>query len=162
MSPLGQRCWRVPVLAIAHRGIDASFCIVGIPFDIGTANRSGARFGPAAIRHASRMLMDGDHRHWWIDPAALSVADIGDFRIALGDIPKSLSLIEEQAASLDHLVALGGDHTVTLPLLRGCRQQAWQSPGIGALRCPCRHLARKFRPALCPRLRVLPRHRVTG
>ena len=118
MSPLGQRCWRVPVLAIAHRGIDASFCIVGIPFDIGTTNRSGARFGPAAIRQASRMLVDGDHPHWWIDPAALSVADIGDFRIALGDIPKSLSLIEEQAASLDHLIALGGDHTVTLPLLR--------------------------------------------
>ena len=105
-------------LAIAHRGIDASFCIAGIPFDIGTTNRSGARFGPAAIRHASRMLVDGDHPHWWIDPAALSVADIGDFRIALGDIPKSLSLIEEQAASLDHLIALGGDHTVTLPLLR--------------------------------------------
>ena len=105
-------------LAIAHRGIDASFCIVGIPFDIGTTNRSGARFGPAAIRHASRMLVDGDHPHWWIEPAALSVADIGDFRIALGDIPKSLSLIEEQAASLDHLIALGGDHTVTLPLLR--------------------------------------------
>ena len=62
--------------------------------------------------------MDGDHPHWWIDPAALSVADIGDFRIALGDIAKSLSLIEEQAAGLDHLIALGGDHTVTLPLLR--------------------------------------------
>ena len=85
-------------LAIARSATDASFCIAGIPFDIGTTNRSGARFGPAAIRQASRMLVDGEHPRWWIDPAALSVADIGDFRIALGDIPKSLSLIEEQAA----------------------------------------------------------------
>ena len=105
-------------LAIARSATDASFCIAGIPFDIGTTNRSGARFGPAAIRQASRMLVDGEHPRWWIDPAALSVADIGDFRIALGDIPKSLSLIEEQAAGFDHLIALGGDHTVTLPLLR--------------------------------------------
>ena len=110
-------------LAIARRDADASFCIAGIPFDIGTTNRSGARFGPAAIRQASRMLVDGDHPHWWIDPAALSVADIGDFRIALGDIPKSLSLIEEQAADFDHLIALGGDHTVTLPLLRAAAKR---------------------------------------
>ena len=39
-------------------------------------------------------------------------------RIALGNILESLQLIEEQAASFDHLIALGGDHTVTLPLLR--------------------------------------------
>jgi len=89
-------------LAIESRGTDASFCIAGIPFDVGSTNRSGARFGLAAIRQASRMLVDGDHPHWWIDPAAQSVADIGDFRIALGDIPKSLSLIQEQAAGLDH------------------------------------------------------------
>ena len=72
---------------------------------------AGARFGPAAIRQASRMLVDGDHPQRWIDPAALPVADIGDFRIALGDILPSLALIEEQAAALKHLVALGGDHT---------------------------------------------------
>src|SRR5688572_15720477 len=81
-------------LAIANRSADASLHIAGIPFDIGTTHRSGARFGPAAIRQASRMLVDGDHPHWGIDPAALSVADIGDLRIALGDIPDSLSLIE--------------------------------------------------------------------
>src|SRR5215213_8003289 len=101
---------RPSFLAIERGGTDASFCIAGIPFDIGTTHRSGARFGPAAIRQASRMLVDGDHPHWWIDPAAQSVADIGDFRIALGDIPKSLSLIEEQATGFDHLIALGGDH----------------------------------------------------
>ena len=110
-------------LAIARRTGDASFCIAGIPFDIGTTNRSGARFGPAAIRQASRMLADGDHPHRWIDPAALSVADIGDFSVALGDIPSSISLIEKQAAAFEHLIALGGDHTVTLPLLRSAVQR---------------------------------------
>jgi agmatinase len=105
-------------LAIKSQATDASYCIAGIPLDIGTTNRSGARFGPNAIRQASRMLVDGDHPHWWVDPAAMSVADIGDFRVALGDIPGSLSLIEKQAAAIRHLIVLGGDHTVTLPLLR--------------------------------------------
>jgi agmatinase len=48
----------------------------------------------------------------------LPFADIGDFAIALGDIPESLRLIEEQAARHRHLLTLGGDHTITLPLLR--------------------------------------------
>lgn len=110
-------------LAIANRAADATFCIAGIPFDIGTTHRSGARFGPAAIRQASRMLVDGDHPQRWIDPAALPVADTGDFRIALGDILQSLALIEEQAAEFKHLIALGGDHSITLPLLRAAAKQ---------------------------------------
>ncbi|MBI1981176.1 MAG: arginase family protein, partial [Methylocystis sp.] len=40
---------------------DAAVAVAGVPFDIGTTNRSGARFGPSAIRHASRMLIDGEH-----------------------------------------------------------------------------------------------------
>ena len=110
-------------LGITRRDPEAAFCIAGIPFDLGTTNRSGARFGPAAIRQASRMLVDGDHPHWWIDPAALPVADIGDFAIALGDIPQSLALIEAQAARIGHLIALGGDHTVTLALLRAAAKR---------------------------------------
>jgi agmatinase len=64
------------------------------------------------------MLVDGDHPFHWVDPRQLPLADIGDFTIALGDIPKSLALIEEQASRVDHLVALGGEHGITLPLLR--------------------------------------------
>ena len=96
----------------------AAICVAGIPLDIGVTNRSGARFGPSAIRQASRMLVDGDHPFHWVDPRQLSLDDIGDFTIALGDIPKSLALIEEQASRVDHLVALGGEHGITLPLLR--------------------------------------------
>lgn len=97
---------------------DAPVCVAGIPFDLGTTNRPGARFGPAAIRAASRMLVDGENPGHWRDPQARGLADLGDFRIALGDIPASLALIEAQAAGLAHLVALGGDHTVSLALLR--------------------------------------------
>ena len=97
---------------------DAQFHIAGIPLDIGTTNRSGARFGPHAIRHASRMLVDGAHPGTWRDPVTLPVADIGDFAIALGDIQASLTLIERQAAESGHLIALGGEHGITLPLLR--------------------------------------------
>ena len=96
----------------------ASLQIAGIPLDIGTTNRAGARFGPHAIRHASRMLVDGAHPGTWRDPLTLPVADIGDFAIALGDLPASLALIERQAAQSAHLVVLGGEHGITLPLLR--------------------------------------------
>ena len=105
-------------LGIGRRERDAAIAVAGIPLDIGTTNRSGARFGPQAIRHASRMLVDGAHPTTWINPAELMLSDIGDFRIALGDIPASLKAIEEQAAAVDHLVALGGEHGITLALLR--------------------------------------------
>jgi agmatinase len=110
-------------LGIERREATADFCVAGIPFDIGTTNRSGARFAPSAIRHASRMLVDGDHPVWWTDPAAMSVSDIGNFQIALGDIRASLELIERQAAAINHLVAFGGDHTVTLGLLRAAARR---------------------------------------
>jgi agmatinase len=109
---------RPTFLGIERSTADAALCVAGIPFDLGTSNRPGARFGPVAIRQASRMLLDGDHPASWVEPAALSLADIGDFRIAHGDIAGTLAQIEAQAASLEHLVALGGDHTVTLCLLR--------------------------------------------
>jgi agmatinase len=105
-------------LGIARNDPASPICVAGIPFDLGTTNRAGARSGPPAIRQASRMLVDGDHPMHWVNPAALPLADIGDFAIALGDIAASLAKIEEQAARIEHLVAFGGDHGITLPLLR--------------------------------------------
>src|SRR6266478_4428229 len=96
---------RPTFLGVERASADAVICIAGIPFDLGTSNRPGARFGPAAIRQASRMLVDGDH------PVARSAP-------AERDIAGSLAAIEAQARPLGHLVALGGDHTVTLGLLR--------------------------------------------
>lgn len=102
----------------AKRDREVALCVAGVPYDIGTSNRPGARFGPHAIRHASRMLLDGDHPVSWVDPTRLPLADIGDFRIALGDVQASMRLIERQASGISHLIGLGGDHSVTLPLLR--------------------------------------------
>jgi len=105
-------------LGTARSDPGAAICIAGIPLDLGTTNRSGARFGPGAIRHASRMLVDGAHPQHWVDAGKLPLADIGDFAIALGDLVGSLALIEAAADKIEHLVALGGDHSITLPLLR--------------------------------------------
>ncbi|MCK8786525.1 agmatinase [Roseomonas sp. NAR14] len=106
-------------LGLGRHDRDAEFVVAGIPLDIGTTNRGGARGGPAAIRQASRMLVDGAHPRGWVDPAALSLSDAGDFAIALGDIAGSLALIEAQAASVGgQLLALGGEHGITLALLR--------------------------------------------
>jgi agmatinase len=105
-------------LGLERSDLDAAILIAGIPFDAATTNRSGARFGPQAIRQASRMLRDGAHPRRFVDPTTLSLADVGNFRIALGDIAATMSIIETQACELAHLIALGGDHSVTLPLLR--------------------------------------------
>jgi agmatinase len=110
-------------LGITRAGHDARFTVAGIPFDIGTTNRAGARDGPAAIRRASRMLVDGVHPEFWIDPTTRDLADIGDFEIALGDIPTSLARIEAQAARANHLLSLGGEHGITLPLLRALNRR---------------------------------------
>jgi agmatinase len=109
---------RPSFLGVERTGADAAICVAGIPFDLGTSNRPGARFGPAAIRQASRMLVDGDHPASWAEMERLDLADVGDFRIVHGDIPATLAKIAEQATPFEHLVSLGGDHTITLPLLR--------------------------------------------
>jgi agmatinase len=108
----------------------AALCLAGVGLDIGTTNRAGARFGPQAIRHASRMLVDGAHPGSWIDPATLAVSDLGDFQIALGDIAGSLALIEAQARPIRHLITLGGEHGITLPLLRAHAARGGDVPGV--------------------------------
>jgi agmatinase len=110
-------------LGVARTGLDADYVIAGVPMDIGTTNRSGTRDGPAAIRRASRMLTDGDHPEHWVEPARMSIADIGDFQLALGDIQGSLVAIQSQAEAIGHLIALGGEHSITLPLLRALTQR---------------------------------------
>jgi agmatinase len=109
---------RPTFLGAARSDAAAPICVAGVPFDIGTTNRSGARFGPQAIRHASRMLVDGHHPTTWLNPETVPLADIGDFALPLGDVAGSLAAIEEQARPLPHLIALGGDHSITLGLLR--------------------------------------------
>ncbi|MBV9221709.1 MAG: agmatinase [Methylobacteriaceae bacterium] len=105
-------------LGTSRNDRDAAICIAGIPFDIGTTNRSGARFGPHAIRQASRMLVDGAHPRSWVKVPALPLSDIGNFPIIPGEVQANLAIIEREAATIRHLIALGGDHSISLPLLR--------------------------------------------
>jgi agmatinase len=105
-------------LGVTRRSADARFAILGVPFDVGTTNRPGARFGPEAIRRASRMLVDGANPLGWYDPDGRDLADLGDLPIPVGDVAAALAMIEAAAATPAHLVTLGGDHGITLAMLR--------------------------------------------
>ena len=102
-------------------GIDIA--VTGIPFDLATTNRPGARLGPRAVRAASAQLSWGPPWPWGFDPTLrLAVADIGDCALDHGrpaDIPAQ---IERHAADVlragASMLGIGGDHYITLPLLR--------------------------------------------
>ena len=108
---------RESFLGIGNTSEDAAITLAGVPFDIGTTNRAGARDGPAAIRRASRMA-GGEYPDLPHDAYALDVADVGNFGLLMGNLDASMRMIEEQASRFNHLVAMGGDHLVSLPLLR--------------------------------------------
>jgi agmatinase len=103
-----------------HEGVDAA--VVGIPFDTATSYRSGARFGPEAIR-AGSVLLRPWHPALEVDVfAAQSVVDWGDLAITPGNAAKTMDQI---AAGLGELlgagiipVVLGGDHSIALGELR--------------------------------------------
>lgn len=111
---------RLPTQATAE-GLDA--CFVGIPFDIGASNRSGARLGPRQIRDESRMLRPYNVATRAAPFESLQVADIGDVPINTFNLLKSIDIIEHFYTHniLQHNViplTLGGDHTIVLPILR--------------------------------------------
>jgi len=118
-------------LSVTRRDPAARFVIAGVPFDIGTTNRGGARFGPAAIRRASHMLVDGSHPVWRVEPGTFDISDIGNFAIALGEVAASYTLIEGQAEAIKgQLITLGGDHGIALPLLRALRRKVGEPLGL--------------------------------
>ena len=96
--------------------------IVGVPFDSGVTYRPGARFGPAAVRTGSRLIRPY-HLGLEFEPFGIQqVADAGDIACTPFDIGRAIEEIEAGAAqalgSSRHLLSIGGDHTVALPLLR--------------------------------------------
>jgi agmatinase/guanidinopropionase len=100
----------------------ADVAIVGVPFDSGTSHRSGARFGPRKIREMSMMLW-GYNNPLAVAPfKTLRVVDYGDVNVVPVDIEDTYANVErEVSAILDagvSVVALGGDHSIALPLLR--------------------------------------------
>lgn len=105
------------------------FAVCGIPFDGAVTNRPGARFGPQEIRRASLMLCDGIHPYFNVSPLD-DLGDAQDMRLPnASPLPEVRRAIEMQAAALmakHHCVFIGGDHSITLPLLRAAKAQFGQ------------------------------------
>jgi guanidinobutyrase len=102
-------------------------CFVGVPFDIGTSNRSGTRFGPRQIRAESALIRPYNMATRAAPFDSLSIADIGDVAINTFNLAASIDIIE---AAFDEILAhdcrpltLGGDHTIALPILRAMRKK---------------------------------------
>lgn len=106
-------------------GVD--FAIVGVPFDTGATFRVGARFGPEGIRNNSLLLRPYNPAQDVDIFAVCSGVDYGDLLVTPGYLPESHKQIEEGAAAVFQSGAtpifLGGDHSVSLPLLRAAAKQ---------------------------------------
>ncbi|MBD8507216.1 agmatinase [Hoyosella sp. G463] len=100
----------------------ARIAVLGIPFDAGTTFRPGARFGPAHIRENSRLLRPFNPATGRAPFGVVQVVDAGDVPVTPFDIGAAVTAIEAAARQFAdnevRLVALGGDHTIALPLLR--------------------------------------------
>jgi guanidinobutyrase len=106
-------------------GLDVAF--VGVPFDIGTSNRAGARFGPRQIRTESCLIRPYNMATRAAPFDSLQVADIGDVAINTFNLEKSVAIIEQ---AYDEILeqgckplTMGGDHTISLPILRALKKQ---------------------------------------
>ena len=98
--------------------------VMGVPYDLATTGRPGTRNGPGAIRQASSNLKWEEKRWPWQFslPDHLKVADYGDLVMIPGDSDDMLAQVEAHASRVAQagktLITFGGDHFVTLPLLR--------------------------------------------
>ena len=111
--------------ATAAPATDQPFAVAGIAWDGATTNRPGARFGPRAIRDASRMLCDATHPHFGVSPAGV-LGDAGDLALpntGLGAMRAAMAPLVAPLIRRHHMAWIGGDHSITLPLLRAYR--AW-------------------------------------
>ena len=110
---------RLPTLERAGR---ADVAVLGAPFDGATTFRPGSRFGPAAIREASLLLRPYNEALDLSPFAQAQVVDAGDAPASPVDVEGAHRAIEQSAASLyaggARVLGLGGDHSVSLPLLR--------------------------------------------
>ncbi len=98
--------------------------VMGVPYDLATSGRSGTRFGPTGIRQAAAQLRWEEKRWPYTFALAdkLRVIDYGDLEFDLGDHDHMVATVLEEAdkviAKGKMLLTLGGDHYITLPLLR--------------------------------------------
>ncbi len=108
---------------------DVDAVVMGVPYDLATSGRAGARSGPTAIRQASAQLRWEDKRWPWRFSlaSALNVIDYGDLNFDEGDSHTMVQSVVKNAASImsegKSLLSLGGDHYISLPLLRAVAEQ---------------------------------------
>lgn len=110
----------LPIAADQASAADKPFAVAGVTWDCSVTNRPGARFGPSAIRQTSRMLCDAIHPLFDVSPLD-SVADLGDLLLPNTGLEAMRAALMPQVAGLlgrHQMVWLGGDHSITLPLLR--------------------------------------------
>ena len=104
---------------------DVDVAIVGVPFDSGVSYRPGARFGPSHVREASRLLRPYNPEVNISPFASQQVVDAGDFAANPFDIEEAISSIQKSHEQLSErakkIVTIGGDHTITLPILRSLK-----------------------------------------
>lgn len=105
---------------------ELDIALLGVPFDLGTTNRAGPRHGPREIRNASSIIRRV-HPLTRLEPCRLCrVADVGDTPTNPADLMISLAMIEERVCELRqegaHVLSLGGDHLMSLPILRGMKR----------------------------------------
>ncbi|HSI51233.1 MAG TPA: agmatinase [Ideonella sp.] len=114
---------QVPPLASSQ-----TFGLAGVAWDGCVTNRPGARFGPRSIRQASHMLCDGTHPLFDVDLAGC-LGDAGDLRLpntSLEGMREAMMPLIRPLIASHHMAWLGGDHSITLPLLRAYRAQVGQ------------------------------------
>jgi agmatinase len=115
--------------------IDADVAVLGIPFDMGTQYRPGARFGPRAIREASTLFSfghDGAYDHEddmvYLPKDKVRIVDVVDADIIHTDTVKSLDnaefAVRKILAAGALPVCLGGDHAVHIPCIKAFDDQA--------------------------------------
>lgn len=105
----------------------ADVAILGAPYDSSTSNRSGTRMGPRAIREQS-LLLWGYNNVLQVAPfEELSLVDLGDVAVVPPSVTATHLAIEQAAREVlktsASLITLGGDHSITLPLLRAHAQR---------------------------------------
>lgn len=101
-------------------GLDIA--LIGVPLDIGTSNRSGTRFGPRQIRAESVLVRPYGMATRAAPFDSFQIADIGDVPLNTFNLGKSIDIIEKHYEQVIEAgarpVTIGGDHTITLPILR--------------------------------------------
>ncbi len=120
---------RLPVAEPA----EVDIAILGLPFDLGTTNRAGTRHGPRELRNQSSLMRRVHHVTGLSPYDRARIADCGDVITDPFDLMRSLDLISAHYAGVRAAGALpltaGGDHLISLPILRGLAQKNLATDG---------------------------------